>query len=119
MIHQLEFEKLIEYDTGKSGISLDVNLKLIGREIPVSTKIDTGSTNCIFARSIGEMLGLEIESGELVRVSSAVGHPCRQRWRAPIHNLWSGWPGPLPSGSASTVTVAESPSRCQPSSKIT
>ncbi len=70
MIHQLDFEKLAHYDTGKSGISLEVNLKLVGKTVPVSTKIDTGSTNCVFAREIGEKLGLEIESGELVRISS-------------------------------------------------
>lgn len=70
MIHQLDFEKLAHYETGKSGISLEVNLKLVGKTVPVSTKIDTGSTNCVFAREIGEKLGLEIESGELVRISS-------------------------------------------------
>lgn len=71
MIHHLDFEKLVEYDVGKSGISLDVNLKLVGTTVAVETKIDTGSTNCVFTRNIGEKLGLEIESGELVRFSAA------------------------------------------------
>ena len=71
MIHSLDFEKLVEYDVGKTGISLDINLKLIGKSVAVGTKVDTGSTNCIFARSIGEQLDLEIESGELVRISAA------------------------------------------------
>lgn len=71
MIHNLEFEKLVEYDAGKAGISLDVNLKLVGESVTVDTKIDTGSTNCIFSRTIGEQLGLEIESGEFVRIGTA------------------------------------------------
>ncbi len=73
MIHNLSFEKLVEYDVGKSGISLDVNLKLVGKSVAVETKIDTGSTNCVFARNVGESIGLEIESGELVRISAATG----------------------------------------------
>lgn len=71
MKHSLSFEKLVEYDIGKSGISLDVNMKLVGKSVTVSTKIDTGATNCIFSRAAGESLGLEIENGELVRISTA------------------------------------------------
>jgi hypothetical protein len=73
MIHSLEFERLVEYDVGEPGISLAVNLKLVGKSVSVETKIDTGSTSCVFARSAGESLGLEIESGELVRIGTATG----------------------------------------------
>lgn len=73
MMHRLDFEKLVEYDVGQSGISLDVNLKLTRESVSVKTKVDTGSTNCVFARNVGEELGLEIEAGELVRIGAATG----------------------------------------------
>ena len=34
-------------------------------------KIDTGSSLCIFERKHGERLGIEIESGEELRISTA------------------------------------------------
>lgn len=39
----------------------------------VRAKIDTGSTVCIFERKHGERLGLEIETGIALRISTATG----------------------------------------------
>lgn len=73
MIHNLEFSHLIEYDTGLPGISLDVEISVVGSRASLTAKIDTGSTNCIFARKYGEQLGLDIEDGELVPIMTATG----------------------------------------------
>jgi hypothetical protein len=63
MAHKLEFEKLIRYDSGKSGISINVNLRLGDISTGFEAKVDTGSTYCIFERVHGEKLGIEIETG--------------------------------------------------------
>ena len=60
MAHQIDFEKLIRYDIGKSGISLEVELRLDGDAIKVEAKVDTGSSFCIFARRYGESLGIAV-----------------------------------------------------------
>ncbi len=73
MEHNLTFEKLINYDSGKSGISLDVELRLGEKSLVVGAKIDTGSTYCIFERAHGEYLGIEVEAGLRERISTASG----------------------------------------------
>jgi len=73
LIHTLDFPHLIEYDAGLPGISFDIELGAAGTAVKLSAKVDTGSTDCIFAREKGERLGLNIESGEFVRVGTAIG----------------------------------------------
>lgn len=72
MSYNLSFEKLINYDTSKSGITLNVELRLGVDSTQIEAKIDTGSTYCIFERAIGEKLGLEIEAGMKERIATAV-----------------------------------------------
>ena len=71
---QLDFEKLIQYDIGELGISLDVTLKLSAKSVDLTAKIDTGATHCIFEKQFGESLGLDIETGIPQRFSTATGH---------------------------------------------
>lgn len=73
MIHNLEFEKLINYDAGKSGISINIQLRLDGNTVNFEAKIDTGSTYCIFERVHGEKLGIEIETGLPEKIGTASG----------------------------------------------
>jgi hypothetical protein len=60
---QLSFDQLLKYDAGQPGITIDVALKLIRDEVPCTTKLDTGSTFCIFTRQVGGELGLVVEDG--------------------------------------------------------
>lgn len=69
----LNFSKFVEYDAGQPGISLDITLSLIDSRVTVPAKVDTGSTDCIFARKYGEQLGLTIEDGEKIRIGAATG----------------------------------------------
>ena len=64
-MHNLAFRRLIEYDAGESGITIPVSLNFIGETVETRAKIDTGSTNCIFARSVGKKLGLIDYDGKL------------------------------------------------------
>lgn len=73
MAHNLEFEKLILYDSGRKGITVDVELRLSGESVVFEAKIDTGSTYCVFERILGEKLGIEIEKGLRESISTASG----------------------------------------------
>ncbi len=73
MNYDLSFEKLINYDSGRVGITLDVELRLGETSTIIETKVDTGSTHCIFERKHGEVLGFEIEAGERQSISTSTG----------------------------------------------
>ncbi len=73
MSYQLTFDRLLNYDAGKEGITLDVTLRLSRDEVACETKIDTGSTFSIFARKVGEDLGLGIEDGIKQLVGTVTG----------------------------------------------
>lgn len=68
---RLEFENLLSYDAGQVGIDIDVSLKIVGKSVEFTAKIDTGASNCIFERRFGEELGLDIESGMPQRFGTA------------------------------------------------
>ena len=59
MAEIVEFAKSFLYDAGRNGITVPVEIKLSGRTAAFDAKIDTGSTNCIFARKYGEEIGIE------------------------------------------------------------
>lgn len=59
MAYALEFEKLLSYDVGAPGITLQAGLKLKGQSLEVPVKVDTGASCCIFERRFGEQLGFD------------------------------------------------------------
>ena len=63
MAYSLKFETLINYDNGRSGIEVDVELRLADAQVRLVAKIDTGASFCIFSREYGERLGFVIEDG--------------------------------------------------------
>ncbi len=69
-VHTLEFDELIEYKTLEKGITVPVLLLSGERETNVFAKLDTGASYSIFSRTHGENLGLDIESGELLNVTT-------------------------------------------------
>ena len=73
MNYDLSFEKLVDYDSGKAGITLEIRLRLNQNSTSVEAKVDTGSSFCIFERRYGEILGLEIEAGERESFSTSTG----------------------------------------------
>lgn len=73
MNHQLIFSELLSYDPGKSGITVPTVLRLKDQEVSLDARLDTGASHCIFQRGYGERLGLEIESGWRISISTATG----------------------------------------------
>lgn len=71
--YQLDFDKLIEYDAGESGITVRTTLKISNKNVSFSAKIDTGSALCVFERKHGEELGFEIEKGLFQQIGTATG----------------------------------------------
>src|SRR2546422_7041806 len=73
MEQHLTFERLIQYDPGQPGITLDVSLNLSAGSVNFPAKVDTGASYCIFERRHGEALGLSIENGLPQPISTATG----------------------------------------------
>ncbi len=63
MAETLDFDVVHYYDIKAVRIPLDVSIIYNGKTSEFVAKIDTGSTFCIFRRSHGELLDLEIEEG--------------------------------------------------------
>lgn len=73
MAETLTFAKFFQYDTTKPGITLPATLSFGGRTIDLKAKLDPGSTYCVFARFVGEKLGLTIEAGLPQRIGTMTG----------------------------------------------
>jgi len=67
------FDKIHFYNTLKSGISLTAILRHAEESVECEAKLDTGSSHCIFKRSHGELLGLDIESIAPETISTVTG----------------------------------------------
>lgn len=65
MAYSLVFDTLLGYDNGRSGIEVDVELRLADAQVRLKAKIDTGASFCIFSRDYGERLGITIGDGFL------------------------------------------------------
>ena len=74
MSYQLAFTELVNYDAGQPSITVPVTLSVGEARVDCDAKIDTGSSNCIFARNLGEELGLDIESGLRLLVGTVTGN---------------------------------------------
>jgi len=70
----ISFDKVIYYDTLKTGITVLVVLEYAGKEVDFEAKIDTGSTHCIFERKHAERLGIDVESGDKKRIGTATSY---------------------------------------------
>jgi hypothetical protein len=69
----ITFDKIHFYNTLKTGISLTAILYRGKEAVECETKLDTGSSHCIFKRSHGELLGLDIESTAAEKISTVTG----------------------------------------------
>jgi hypothetical protein len=69
----LEFDTLHEYSLFKVGITIEAILSVGNAQVDVETRLDTGSTYCVFERHLGEGLDLDIESGIIADIGTATG----------------------------------------------
>lgn len=71
----VEFEKLVRYDSNKTGISIIVELRS-GKDVVIfDAKVDTGLTYCIFERQQADRLGIEIDTGLHERIATTTRRP--------------------------------------------
>ena len=69
----LEFSHLHSYPARVEGIALPVILRNGKEATDVLAFVDTGASNCLFEREHGELLGLEIETGQPKTFWTATG----------------------------------------------
>ena len=73
MPYTLNFKSIHEYNSGTPGIDVPVELRSGNNQVGLVTKLDTGASFCIFQRTYGEILGLDIENGDEQEVGTANG----------------------------------------------
>ncbi|MDQ3634387.1 MAG: hypothetical protein M3405_07735 [Acidobacteriota bacterium] len=73
MAEDILYKIAYQYNTLESGIPVPTVLRFNDITADVKAKIDTGSTFCVFERIHGENLGLDIETGIPLRISTATG----------------------------------------------
>lgn len=71
MTHQLTFA--FAHDYGTDAIIIPVILRLGNAASRTDAYLDTGATFCVFKRSLAEPLGLQVETGEPLRLSTVTG----------------------------------------------
>lgn len=74
MTFDISFDRSVAYDPGLPGISMTVELKLGSVVVQAPAKIDTGSSHCIFTRYVAQELGIEVETGQPLLVSTVTGN---------------------------------------------
>lgn len=63
-MEQLDFTSRDQFDATKAGITIPTTLIYDNHTVQVPAKADTGAEVCLFERRYGEMLGIDLESGE-------------------------------------------------------
>lgn len=69
----LDFAVKHRYPTSDEGIVLPVSLSLGDENVVARARLDTGSADCLFHRSLAEQLGIDVESGVLGRYRTMAG----------------------------------------------
>jgi len=69
----LEFTRLHPYQPTADGISVPIALITGSRAVDLLAQIDTGASHCLFERRHGEMLRLDVESGDPKAFRTAAG----------------------------------------------
>lgn len=73
MATKLDFAEEFHYPDEPSGITIPTLLTYGNKTIRASAKVDTGADVCLFAREIGVRLGLRVEEGDAISLSSLAG----------------------------------------------
>jgi hypothetical protein len=74
MPYQLNFSRKQKYKSSEQGITLEVVVRHGELYTHCPAKVDTGAQVCLFAREIGETVGLKIEEGLRREFSTLVGN---------------------------------------------
>ena len=69
----LEFDNTHKYTEATDGINVPITLAIGSQAVVLLAKLDTGAAHCISERKYVEILGLEVESGRLLRFRTVAG----------------------------------------------
>lgn len=72
-LETLEFARRHSYLAGRIGIEVPISLTAADGTVRLIAKLDTGADFCIFQRASGEQLGLNVDSGQPQKISTATG----------------------------------------------
>ena len=70
---RLDFTRVHSYSLSLEGIALPVLLRSGSEAVDLLAYLDTGASNCLFAREYGELLDLNIEAGQPKAFWTATG----------------------------------------------
>lgn len=70
---RLNFSRIYAYPSDAKGILVPVVLKNGSETVHLIAYLDTGASNCLFERKFGELLNLDIETGEPKTFWTATG----------------------------------------------
>ncbi|HXU39028.1 MAG TPA: aspartyl protease family protein [Blastocatellia bacterium] len=73
MAHNLRFSVADSYDTRLTGIQVPVIIRSGSRATEFYGRIDTGASFCIFERQHGEKVGIDVEQGTRIEISTVAG----------------------------------------------
>jgi len=73
MAETLTVATVYQYDTRQLGIPVPVALRIGAKTVSFSAHVDTGASVCIFDRSRGEAVGLDMERGCPQEIHTATG----------------------------------------------
>lgn len=71
MTHQLTFASV--YDYGTEAIIVPLELRLGDKTVRTDAYVDTGATFCVFKRELATALGIDVETGTPLRLSTVTG----------------------------------------------
>jgi hypothetical protein len=70
---RLRFGARLDYDPALPSILVPVRVSVGSAWVETEAKLDTGSSHCVFAREVGDALGLEVEAGQLLQLRTVTG----------------------------------------------
>ena len=72
-MEKLEFAAVHNYNLLEPDITVETILRNGNLRVAFDSKVDTGSTYCIFERKQAEVLEIDVESGDLMTLGTATG----------------------------------------------
>ncbi|MFN7946882.1 MAG: hypothetical protein U0Z53_16140 [Blastocatellia bacterium] len=73
MSYQLNFDLRYKFQTTETGITIPFSLTVGELTVEGKGKLDTGSEVCFFQRELAQGLGLDVESGDPLRLGTMAG----------------------------------------------
>lgn len=87
MAYQLGFTIKYRYSATSAGISIPVAVTVGEQTTEVIAKLDTGAEFCFFQREVAEDVGLEVESGTPLKLTTLAGSLTAYGHRVKLHTL--------------------------------